>query len=144
MGQAGVAEDQSGVFLGERLHGQRCVGAELRSPVPGTLAPRDEQPREGEMLAAPVELRGGELVKAGEQHEPLAQVVGDEGLGHAGDIAASYASDLPLTSDEIEEYLTQNITYEPDESMLQGMQLYFELAHKHGLIRENRALEFVR
>lgn len=67
----------------------------------------------------------------------------DEGLANVDPIAASYAANLPLSQAEMREYLTENITYTPDESMLAGMQLYFELAEKHGLTRENRGLEFV-
>jgi chorismate dehydratase len=67
----------------------------------------------------------------------------DEGLANADSIAASYAGNLPLTQTEIREYLTQNISYTPDDSMLKGMELYFELAHKHDLIGEKKDLVFV-
>ena len=66
----------------------------------------------------------------------------DEGLAHAADIAANYAGQIGLSSDEMKSYLTENITYTPDESMLEGMELYFSLAEKHGLIKANRPLNF--
>ena len=44
---------------------------------------------------------------------------------------------------EIREYLTTNITFQIDESLEKGMLLYFELAWKHGLIEDNRVLEFI-
>jgi chorismate dehydratase len=66
----------------------------------------------------------------------------DEGLAHADDIAANYAGQIGLTRDEMKVYLTENITYTPDESMLAGMELYFSLAKKHGLIGANRPLNF--
>jgi chorismate dehydratase len=67
----------------------------------------------------------------------------DEGLANADSISASYAANLPLSQNEIRDYLTRNISYEPDESMLGGMRLYFELAHKHGLVPQNKELIFV-
>jgi chorismate dehydratase len=67
----------------------------------------------------------------------------DEGLANADSIAASYAGNLPLTESEIREYLTQNISYTLDDSMLRGMELYFELARKHDLIGERKDLVFV-
>ena len=39
-------------------------------------------------------------------------------------------------------YLTEYISYEPDASMMAGMDLYFELAEKHGLIGKRRPIEF--
>jgi hypothetical protein len=41
------------------------------------------------------------------------------------------------------DYLTENISYRVEESMREGMQLYFKLAGKHGLIAENKPLTFV-
>jgi chorismate dehydratase len=67
----------------------------------------------------------------------------DEGLANADSIAASYAANLPLSQAQMLNYFTNNITYEPDASMLDGMQLYFRLAHKHGLIESNKELVFV-
>jgi chorismate dehydratase len=66
----------------------------------------------------------------------------DEGLANVDSIAASYAANLRLSADEVREYLTENISYTPDESMLDGMKLYFELAHRHGLIPSIRPIEF--
>ena len=67
----------------------------------------------------------------------------DEGVANVDSIAGSYAANLPLSQHEIREYLTQNISYTPDESMLRGMELYFELARKHKLIPDNKELLFV-
>jgi len=67
----------------------------------------------------------------------------DEGIANADSIAASYAANLPLSQAEIRDYLIGNIAYEPDDSMLGGMQLYFELAYKHKLIDENKELVFI-
>ena len=67
----------------------------------------------------------------------------DEGLGHIDEIAANYASETGLSRDEMKRYLTENISYSIDDSMQRGMQLYFELAEKHGLIPTNRPLNFL-
>jgi hypothetical protein len=40
-------------------------------------------------------------------------------------------------------YLRENICYEVDEEMRAGLELYFRLAHKHGLIPELRPLRMV-
>lgn len=67
----------------------------------------------------------------------------DEGLAHADDIAANYGERTGLTRDEMRVYLTENITYTPDGSMLAGMELFFDLAEKHGLISSKKSLEFI-
>ncbi len=67
----------------------------------------------------------------------------DEGLAHLDEISTSYAVNLPLDPAEIRRYLSENVVYAPDETMLRGMELYFDLAHRHGLITANRPLDFV-
>lgn len=66
----------------------------------------------------------------------------DEGLASIDQIVAHYEKLLSLSRADIIEYLTDNISFEPDESMEQGMSLYFELAHKHRLIEEVKPLRF--
>lgn len=67
----------------------------------------------------------------------------DEGLENIERIVAEYKIDVPLSREEMREYLTTNITFQIDESLEQGMLLYFELAAKHGLIENNKQLQFV-
>lgn len=67
----------------------------------------------------------------------------DEGLAHLTEIIANYSSDIHLGDDEMRKYLSQNISYSVDESMRRGIELYFQLAAKHGLISRNRDLEWV-
>ena len=67
----------------------------------------------------------------------------DEGLEHADDIAANYAETIGLSRGEMRTYLTEQISYDPDPSMLGGMELYFTLAKKHGLIDVNKPLTFI-
>ena len=68
----------------------------------------------------------------------------DEGLQQVEQIISHYETELPLPRNEIREYLTKNITFHLDESLEQGMRLYFELARKHGLIENNKPLEFIK
>lgn len=66
----------------------------------------------------------------------------DEGLAHLDDIAARH-EDQTLTPDEIQNYLTRNIAFEMDADMMKGLELYFELARKHGLIGDQKQMEFI-
>lgn len=68
--------------------------------------------------------------------------VRDEGLEHIDEIAANYVGDINLPADELKQYLTGNISYKIDETMQAGLELYFELAFKNGLIERNRPLVF--
>ena len=67
----------------------------------------------------------------------------DEGIANKDAIVAQYRSQLSLDDSELESYLTDNITFTPDESMLAGLKLYFELAYKHKLIPELKPLNFI-
>lgn len=67
----------------------------------------------------------------------------DEGLEHINDIIANYTHDIGVTSPEMHSYLSENISYSPDESMQKGMELYFDLAWKCGLINEKKPLMFI-
>ncbi len=66
----------------------------------------------------------------------------DEGLQHLEEIVSANA-ELPLPAEEIRKYLTQNITFEVDESLQRGMELYFELAKKQGLIAQVKPIEYL-
>lgn len=66
----------------------------------------------------------------------------DEGLANLDEIVAHYEKLLSLSREDIFEYLSENISFELDESMTGGMHLYFELARKHGLIEEVKPLRF--
>jgi chorismate dehydratase len=67
----------------------------------------------------------------------------DEGLENKAAIVEQYRQQLSLAESELDSYLTNNITFTPDESMLAGLKLYFKLAHKHKLIPELKPLNFV-
>jgi chorismate dehydratase len=67
----------------------------------------------------------------------------DEGLAHIDDIVANYADQIGLNREEMVAYLTHSISYEPDGSMRQGMDLYFDLAFKHALIKTDRPIDYI-
>jgi len=67
----------------------------------------------------------------------------DEGVAHIDEIAANYTDEIGLSHDEMEEYLSRNITYSIDESMMRGLQLYFQLAEKNRLLEGNKPLTFI-
>lgn len=67
----------------------------------------------------------------------------DEGLEQIEIIVDQYENEVPLPREEIRKYLTDNITFQIDESLEKGMRLYFELALKHGLIENNKPLKFL-
>ncbi|HEV7747625.1 MAG TPA: menaquinone biosynthesis protein [Pyrinomonadaceae bacterium] len=68
----------------------------------------------------------------------------DEGLEHLEEIVSRYETEVSLSRVEMRKYLTENITFDVDTSLEQGMRLYFELALKHGLIEKNRQLKFLK
>jgi chorismate dehydratase len=68
----------------------------------------------------------------------------DEGLDRIETIVSEYENELSLPRDEIRKYLTENITFHLDDTLERGMLLYFDLARKHGLIANNKPLQFTR
>jgi chorismate dehydratase len=67
----------------------------------------------------------------------------DEGLQSIEEIASAYEPGLGRTHAELVAYLRYNICFEVDEEMRAGLELYYRLAHKHGLIGELRPLRMV-
>lgn len=68
----------------------------------------------------------------------------DEGVANFDAIAANYAASTGLSIADMADYLRNNICYTPDETMLAGMELYFELAEKHSLIPNRRELRLLQ
>lgn len=66
----------------------------------------------------------------------------DEGLASLNEIVDYYQKLVPLSRADIVGYLTDNISFTPNDTMQQGMDLYFRLAYKHGLIDSLKALQF--
>lgn len=60
--------------------------------------------------------------------------VRDEGLARIEEIIRSYESRLRLSRDELREYLLENISFQLDPEMRAGLDLFYNLAQKHGMI----------
>lgn len=69
--------------------------------------------------------------------------VRDEGLAHTEEIISNYEKEISLTREDFRNYLSENISYSIHESMHNGLQLYFQLAHKHGLTENVKPLQFL-
>ncbi len=67
----------------------------------------------------------------------------DEGLEHIEEIASLYADVVRLSFKEISSYLLENISFKLDEELRAGLDLYFRLAHQHGIITEARPLKLI-
>lgn len=67
----------------------------------------------------------------------------DEGLHHLGEIISNYESQISLERDDFKKYLSENISYSISGSMQNGLELYYKLAEKHGLIEKNKPLQFL-
>lgn len=67
----------------------------------------------------------------------------EEGLRHVEEIITLYQKELALPRGELREYLLENISYKLDREMRAGLELYYQLAHKHGLTPAARPLKFI-
>lgn len=67
----------------------------------------------------------------------------DEGLQHLDEIVSNYDTEICLGRDEMFRYLSENISYTIDESMQSGMELYFKLAGKCGLLESARPIDYL-
>jgi chorismate dehydratase len=60
----------------------------------------------------------------------------DEGLRSKKDIVDYYHKVLGLPHESLQDYLDKNICFEVDSQLRAGVDLYFQLAEKHGLIEQ--------
>lgn len=67
----------------------------------------------------------------------------DEGLEHVEEIASLYSQAVSLSPYEIKTYLLENISFNMDEEISAGLDLFYKLAHKHGIIPEVRPLKMI-
>ena len=67
----------------------------------------------------------------------------DEGLASIDEIVEEYERELGRPREELVRYLTENISFELNEEMRAGLELFFQLAHKHGVIEDLRPLKFL-
>jgi chorismate dehydratase len=67
----------------------------------------------------------------------------EEGLAQLEKIIDYYEPLLGLPRKELRTYLTSNITFRLDAELRAGLDLYYKLAHKHGLIESVKPLRFI-
>jgi chorismate dehydratase len=67
----------------------------------------------------------------------------DEGLARSEEIVEFYAPLLSLSRDDLRTYLHENISFSMNEEMRAGLELYFELAQKHGIIQAVKPLKTI-
>jgi len=67
----------------------------------------------------------------------------DEGLRNLDEIVPAYSERLGPGSAELKAYLTQNISFQIDDDLHAGLELFFGLAAKHKLISERRDLKML-
>jgi len=67
----------------------------------------------------------------------------DEGLARVEEIVAFYEPLLNLSATELRSYLSENISFSISDEMRAGMDLYFQLAYKHGLITTLKPLKTI-
>jgi chorismate dehydratase len=67
----------------------------------------------------------------------------DEGLARVEEIAAAYEATLRLPRAELRSYLLENISFSLDAEMSAGLNLFYKLAHKHGLLDAVRPLQML-
>ena len=67
----------------------------------------------------------------------------DFGVRNVSSIAKRYAEELSLPEPFVQEYLTRNVHYYMDESCLESLRLFYEMAVRVGAIKSARALEFL-
>lgn len=67
----------------------------------------------------------------------------DEGLEQVEEIAALYSPRVGLPVSEVRSYLLENISFELNEEMSAGLELFYRLAHKQRIIPELRPLNMI-
>lgn len=67
----------------------------------------------------------------------------DEGIADIKEIMRFYAPNVGLSPNDFYRYLTEHITYTLDADLLEGLTLYYRLAHKNRLIDNLKLLQFV-
>jgi chorismate dehydratase len=67
----------------------------------------------------------------------------DEGLAHVEEIIDLYEGALHLPRAELRAYLLENISFHLDDEMRAGLDLFYKLALKHGIIPDLRPLTMI-
>lgn len=67
----------------------------------------------------------------------------DEGLANLDKIISNYENIVSVSREDFLKYLSENISYSPDESMHKGLELYFQLAYKNNLTEKPVPLRYI-
>jgi chorismate dehydratase len=67
----------------------------------------------------------------------------DFGVTNIPTIAAKYSESLQMKKDFLQSYLEKNVHYYMDQSCLEALQLFYEMAAKVGAIKTVRSLQFI-
>jgi chorismate dehydratase len=67
----------------------------------------------------------------------------DFGVANISTIATRYSETLQIKKQFLEEYLNKNVAYYMDQSCLEALKLFYEMAAKVGAIKSARGLQFV-
>jgi chorismate dehydratase len=67
----------------------------------------------------------------------------DFGVANIPTIATRYSETLQIKKEFLEEYLNKNVAYYMDQSCLEALKLFYEMAEKVGAIKSARGLQFV-
>lgn len=67
----------------------------------------------------------------------------DEALGKIEEIIDFYLPQVALNENDFRRYLTENISYTLNEELLEGLRLYYKLAHRHNLIPDVKPIQFL-
>jgi predicted solute-binding protein len=67
----------------------------------------------------------------------------DEALEHVEEIASVYSRLIGLPPAEIRLYLLENISYDLDEELRAGLDLFYRLAYKHRIMTHSRPLKMI-
>ena len=67
----------------------------------------------------------------------------DEGLAHIDEITTDYQPLPGLPQAELISYLRDNISFDLDDDLKRGLELFYELAHKHAIISSKPRLKMI-
>jgi len=67
----------------------------------------------------------------------------DEGVAHKDEIVSEYHELLGLSRESLRHYLDENISFNLDAELRSGLDLYFQLAHRHQLLEQVKPLKTV-
>ncbi|HEV2884388.1 MAG TPA: hypothetical protein VGW36_05990, partial [Pyrinomonadaceae bacterium] len=67
-----------------------------------------------------------------------------EGLENVEEIARQFGTVVNLPFEEIKKYLRENITFQVDESLEEGLHLFFKLAEQHSEVAKLKPMSYMK